>query len=140
MKNSNKIFDELGRIVSDHSPSIGTITTYEYGHDWRRITMTNERNISNHTTVIEQNSDGNGGFIDAVKTEDGNVYTMKTIYDENGKEVRYERINKLKKTNLIKTTYHSKNGKTCVFIINHDGKEEIGFKADVKRLRPNIGF
>lgn len=136
MEDANKKFDETGRLVSCFLPSTGTLTTYAYGTDWRTITITNERNSSNHTTTIEQKLKNNGDFIDTLKTEEGEIYTIRISYDEKGRETKYEQINKVKKTNLIRTTYHSGEGETSVFVINYNGNKEVGFKADMKKLKP----
>jgi hypothetical protein len=135
MEGFTKKYDKQGRVIEDYSTITGTMTIYEYGNGWKKITMLNDRNRSNHTTVIEQNMAEDGSFMDVLKIEDGDVYTIKTHYNGLGKEVQYERINKIKKTNLVKTTHHSEFGETFISIINYDGKKEIGFKADIKRLR-----
>jgi hypothetical protein len=136
MEDSDRKIDSYGRLISDFSSSTGTLTTYEYGDKWRKITITNSKNRSNHTTIIEQNISENGNFIDSKKTEEGDVYIIKTTYDDKGREKQYEQINKIKQTNLIKTTYRPGEGETCVYIMNYNGNKEIGFKADAKKLRP----
>ena len=131
---SNKKYDKKGRVVSDFITETKTSYKYKYSSDTRTIVITNKINRSNHTTSIKQVEVGKEKYRDVLKTECGDVYTTKTLYDEFGRQVRYEQINKKKKTSLIKTFHYPGKEETHIFIINYNGKKDFGFKADVEKL------
>lgn len=130
----NKKYDNEGRLIYDFVPEIDTLYTYSYQDGSRIVKITNEKNRSNHTTLIEQTADVNGGYRDVLKTEEGDIYIIRTLYNKEGKQLKYEQVNKKKKTSFIKTFYYAENSETHIFIINYDGKKDFGFKADVKKL------
>lgn len=130
----NKKYDKNGRLVYDFIQATETLYTYKYKDENRTVKIANKNNRSNHTTIIEQIKDASGNYRDISKTEEGDVYTIKVTYNEAGQQVKYEQINKKKKTNFIKTFYYPDNSETHVYIMNYNGKKEVGFKADVKKL------
>ena len=131
---SNKQYDSDNRIVSDYLPETDTSYKYEYTADSRKVIISNEKNRSNHTTIIEQEEDDNGWYRDVSKTEYGDIYTTVTSYDERGRPVRYEQINTKKNTKLIKTFYYPKDGETHITIADYNGAKEISFKSNLKKL------
>ena len=95
---NNKKYDKNGRLIYDFIPETETLYTYKYKDKNRTVKIANKKNRSNHTTVIEQVEDGNGGYRDISKIEKGDIYTIKVTYNEFGKQAKYEQINKKKKT------------------------------------------
>ena len=131
---SNKQYDGDGRLVSDYVPETETSYQYDYTLDGRKVVISNEKNRSNHTTIIEQEEDDNGWYRDVSKVEHGDVYTITILYDERGRQLKYEQINKEKNTNLTKTFYYPKDGETHIVILDYNGTKEVTFKTDVKKL------
>ena len=131
---SHKQHNEEGRIIYDFIPETETSYKYDYVFEGRIVTILNEKNRSNHTTIIEQIEDENGWYRDVIKVEYGDTYNITTLYDECGRQAKYEQINKIKKSSLTKTFHYPDNNATYIVIIDHNGKKDFGFKTNVKKL------
>jgi flagellar basal body L-ring protein FlgH len=134
MNMPNKQYDSDGRLISDYIPETETSYKYEYTFDGRKVIITNEKNRSNHTTIIEQEEDDNGWFRDVNKIEHGDIYTISISYDERGRQLKYEQINKEKNTNFTKTFFYPKDGETHIAIMDYNGNKNIDFKSNIKKL------
>src|ERR1035437_9787364 len=120
---NDKKYDKENRLIYDLEPFTGTLYEYLYSDDGNKrvLTITNENNPSNYKTVISQIKSGED-FVDEVKEEEGEKYTTRTTYNDKGQEVKFEKINKEKHTNLIKDTIRPEGTETEIYVINYEGK------------------
>jgi hypothetical protein len=131
-KKQRFIYDKLGRITFYNIADLDLTYEYIYCDDLnicsnRKCIIKNENNNSNFKTVITQKF-LNKNYIDLKKEEFGDIYEITTEYNEEGKEINIERINKLKNTFYSKLYIRNKNGELMIWIEKYNEQKNIGFR------------
>lgn len=131
-KKQRFIYDKLGRITFYDIVDLGLTYEYIYCDDLnicsnRKYIIENKNNKSNFRTVIIQKFI-NKNYIDLKKEEFGDIYEITTKYNEEGKEINIERINKLKNTFYSKLYIRNKCGEPIIWIEKYNEQKNIGFK------------
>ena len=119
-KKQRLIYDKLGRVVLYEITDLSLIYEYIYLDDLdiyskRKCIIKNENNYSNFKTIITQEFVGEN-YIDVKKKEFGDVYEINTEYNKEGKEIKIERINKLKNTFYSKVYIRNKSGEPIIWL------------------------
>ena len=100
MKKAIKKYDKKGRLVCFFEPSLETTFEYRYVRNERITTITNPKYKSNYKTIIKEFLK-NDDYILESKIEYGEIYEIKSTYDENGRIKKIIRKNKKTKTQLV---------------------------------------
>ena len=131
-KKQRFIYDKLGRITFYDIVDLDLTYEYIYCDDLniysnRKCIIKDENNNSNFKTVITQDFVGEN-YIDLKKEEFGDVYEINTEYNKEGKEIKIERINKLKNTFYSKVYIRNKYGESVIWLEKYNEQKNIGFK------------
>jgi hypothetical protein len=131
-KKQRLTYDKLGRIIFYNIVDLNLTYEYVYFDDLdiyskRKCIIKNENNYSNFKTIITQDFVGEN-YIDLKKEEFGDVYEINTEYNKEGKEIKIERINKLKNTFYSKVYIRNKNGESIIWLEKYNEHKNIGFK------------
>ena len=131
---SIKKYDKLGRIIFYYECMFKTSYQYEYFENERTITAINNRNRSNFKTITKEIRIKES-YIKKERVEYGDQFTIKTDYNNKGKERTVSK--KSKKTQNIINVYSfwNKENKKILWFEEWEKKITLGFLVTYNNIK-----